>query len=92
MALGMEVALGPGHNVLAGDSARTQQKVGRAPPPTNFRPISIVAKRLDASRRHLIWMYSLVRGHILLDVDPASPPKRGHSPPIFGPCLMSLNG
>jgi len=47
MALGMEVSLGPVHIVLDGD-----QKGGRAP---NFRPIFIVAKRLDASRCHWVW-------------------------------------
>jgi len=29
-------------------------------------------------------------GHIVLDGEPV-PPKRGHSTPIFGPCLMSTN-
>jgi len=26
-------------------------------------------------------------GHIVLDGDPAPLPKKGQSPPIFGPCL-----
>jgi len=26
--------------------------------------------------------------HIVLDGDPAPPPSKGHSPPIFGPCLL----
>jgi len=52
MALGMEVGLGPGHIVLDGDPAPPPKR-GRAPP--NFRPISIVAKRLHASRCHLVW-------------------------------------
>jgi len=42
MALGMEVDLGPRHIVLD-------------EPPPNFWPIFIVAKRLDASRCHLVW-------------------------------------
>jgi len=29
-------------------------------------------------------------GHIVLDGDPAPPPWRGHSLPIFGPCLLDL--
>jgi len=29
--------------------------------------------------------------YIVLDGDPAPPPK-GHSPPIFGPCLLWSNG
>ena len=52
MALGMEVGLGPVHIVLDGDTAPLPKK-GAEPP--NFRPIFIVAKRLDASRWHLAW-------------------------------------
>jgi len=52
IALGTEVGLGPGHIVLDGDPAPPSQK-GRTAA-TNFRPISIVAKRLDASRCHLV--------------------------------------
>ena len=48
MALGMEVGLSPGDFVLDGDPAARPQKGGRGPLP-NFRPISIVAERLDAS-------------------------------------------
>ena len=40
MPLGMEVSLGPGHIVL-------HPKSGTAP---NFRPTSVVAKRLDGER------------------------------------------
>jgi len=52
MALGMEVGLGPGHIMLDGDPASLPKK-GTEPP--NCRPISILAKRLDASRCHLVW-------------------------------------
>ena len=52
MALGTEVGLGPVHIVLDGDTAPLF-KEGTEPP--NFRPIFIVAKRLDASRCHLVW-------------------------------------
>ena len=52
LALGMEVALSPGHIVLDGDSAPPPPKRGHIP---NFRPISVVAKRLDTSRIHLVW-------------------------------------
>ena len=31
-------------------------------------------------------------GHSVLDGDPASPPPKGHSPPIFGPYLLWPNG
>jgi len=44
MSLGMELGLGPGDFVLEGDPAPPPQK-GAEPP--NFRPMFIVAKRLD---------------------------------------------
>jgi len=53
MALGMEVAVGPGNIVLDGNLAPSP-KTGAEPPP-NFQPIFIVAKRLDASRCNLVW-------------------------------------
>jgi len=49
--LGMEIGLGPGDFVLDGDPASPFQK-GAEPP--NFRPMFIVAKRLDGSRCHLV--------------------------------------
>jgi len=54
MALGMEVGLGPGHIVLDEDPAALSQKGGRALPHPNCRS-TFVAKRLDASRYHLVW-------------------------------------
>ena len=47
MPLGMAVGFGPGHIVLDGDPALPSPKRGTAPP--NFRPMSIVPKRLDGS-------------------------------------------
>jgi len=59
MALGMEVGLCPVHIVLDGDTAPLPKRGwGKAPggqSPPHFRPIFIVAKRLDASRCHLVW-------------------------------------
>jgi len=52
MAIGMEVGLGPGHIVLDGEPAPLPKK-GTEPP--NFRPMSVVAKRLDGLRWHLVW-------------------------------------
>jgi len=52
MPLDMEEGLSPGDFMLDGDSASPPQKGGGALLP-NFRPISIVAKRLDGSRWHL---------------------------------------
>jgi len=51
MALGMEVGLGPGYIVLDGDPALLHKR-GQTP---HFWSIFIVAKRLDASRCHLVW-------------------------------------
>jgi len=45
MPLAMEEGLSQGDVVLGGDPAPTPQKGGRDPLP-NFRPMSIVAKRL----------------------------------------------
>jgi len=53
MPLGMEVVLSPGDFVLDGDAAPSPKR-GRSSLP-NFRPMSIVAKRLDGSRCHLVW-------------------------------------
>jgi len=60
MVLGMEVGLTPGDFVSDGDSAPTTKKGGGATLP-NFRPISIVAKRLDGSRWHFAWRWALVQ-------------------------------
>jgi len=53
-AIGMEVGLRPGHIVLDGDPARRKQGGYFRKPPPSFRPVSIVAKRLDGSRCHLV--------------------------------------
>ena len=60
MPLRMEVNLGPGDLVLDGDPApgSPPQKGSGAP---NFRPIFIVAKRLDGSRWHLAYRWALVQ-------------------------------
>jgi len=52
MPLGTEVGLGSDDIVLDGDPTPTPHKPDIAP---NFRPIFIVAIRLDASRSHLVW-------------------------------------
>ena len=52
MALGMEVRLDQGHIMVDGTQLPSPK---RGQSPLNFRPIFIVAKRLDASRCHLVW-------------------------------------
>jgi len=58
MKLGKQVRLGPGHFVLDGDPAPLPKKGAE---PRNFRPMSIVAKRLDGSRLHLAWRWASVQ-------------------------------
>jgi len=53
MAIGMEVGLGPVHVVLDGETAPIPKK-GQSPPPKLSTHL-YVAKRLDASRCHLVW-------------------------------------
>ena len=54
-ALGMEVGLGPGrpHCARWGPSSPPKKRGGALLP--NFLFISVVVKRLDASRFHLVW-------------------------------------
>ena len=90
MPLGRKVALDPSDIVLDGDHVPPPAKGGRA---TSFRPMSIVAKRLYGSTCHLVWRVGLGAGHIVLYWDPAPPPLiKGHSPPIFCPCLLWSDG
>jgi len=51
MPFGTNVVLGPGHAVL--DGTQLPPKEAPQPPPT-FLPMSIVDKRLDGSRCHLV--------------------------------------
>jgi len=52
MPLGKKVGLDPTDIVLDGKPAAPPQKGHNSP---NFRPMSIVPKRLDGSRYHLVW-------------------------------------
>jgi len=54
MSLGMEVGLVPGDFVLDGNPAAPSPNRG-AEAPKKFRPMFIVAKRLDGSRWYLAW-------------------------------------
>jgi len=82
MPLGVEVGLGPGNIVLDGD--RAPLKRGTA---LTFRPMFIVAKRLDKSRCHLVRRLGLGPGNIVLDANPAAP-LRGTAP---SPNLRSIS-
>jgi len=60
MPLGTEVTLGPDDIVLDGAQLVPPKKGTESPLP-NFRPMSIVAKRLDGSRWHLARRWALVQ-------------------------------
>ena len=74
MPIGTEVGIGLRNIVLDGDPAPSPLK-GHSPPP-NFRPICIVAKRLDGSRWHLAWRWVSVQPHCAR-WGPNSPPPKG---------------
>ena len=88
MPLGTEVGLGPDDIVLDGDPLSLLPKWGRSPLP-NFRPMSIVAKRLDGPRRHLEQKWALIQATYCAKWGPSSPPpkgSRGHL--MFGSFLI----
>ena len=70
--------------MLDGDPAPLPKK-GAEPLPS-FRPMTIVAKRLDGLRCDFAWRYALVQACS------SSPPKKGAEPPIFGHSLLWPNG
>jgi len=78
MPLGMEVGLGPGDFVLEWNPAPQSQK-GAEPLP-NFRPMSIAAKRLDGSRRHLAQRWALFQATLCKIGTQLPPQKRERSP------------
>ena len=84
MPLGMEVGIGPGDVVLVMDPVPFTEMGTRAP---SFRPMFIVAKRLDGSGYALVRRY-LDPGDIVLDGDPAPPTERGTAAPTFPPTLL----
>ena len=89
MPLGKEVGLGLCDMVL---DENTPARPLKGHSPHNFRPMSVVAKRLDGLRCHLVWRYTLAQATVF-DRDPVIPRKKGtHTHPIFGPCLLWPNG
>jgi len=80
MPLGMEVGLGPGHIVLDGDPAPPSLK--------GYRP------QLSANVRcgQMAGWTKMSFGMEIGLGDPALPGKKAHPQPIFGPCLLWLNG
>ena len=79
------------HCIIDGDPAFLYKKGGRASP--NFRPISIVAKRLDASRCHLSRRLTSAQA-TFCSMGMQLPPEIGHIQPhpSFDPCLLWPKG
>jgi len=80
MPLGMEAGLGPSHIVLYGDPA-SPQKRGTV---SNCRPMSVVAKRLDGSRCHLVRRYASAQATLCYMGTQLTPEKTAQLLPIFG--------
>ena len=81
MPLVMEVGLSPGHFVVDGtwEPSSLPKKWG-GHSPTNFWPMSIVAKRLDGSRCHLVRRLTLPQPHCVRWGPSSLSHKRGRSP------------
>ena len=62
MSLGIEIGLGLRDTVLDGDPAPPKRGTPRDSAPPSFQPMSIVAKRLDAARCHLVWKLASAQG------------------------------
>jgi len=89
MRLGTKVGVVLHDIVLDGDAAPPLK--GHTP---NFRPFSVVAKRLhDGLRCHLVWRYTSAQA-TLCSVGTQLPPEKRHPHPhpIFGPCLLWPKG
>jgi len=89
MPLGTEVGLSQGHIVPDGTQVPPQKRCTAHP----IFDTSVVAKRLDRSRCHLIRRRSRPRRHcITWGLRCPLPPKKVHSRHFFGPCLLWPNG
>jgi len=89
MPLGRGVGLGPGHIVLHGDPATAAEKGTQQPPP-NFWPM-YCGQTAGFIKVPLGTEVDLGPGHIVLD-GAQLPSGKGHSSPLFSPCLLWPNG
>jgi len=90
MPFDMEMGLGPGHILLDGDPALTPLKRGHSSP--QFWAHVCCDQTDGWIKMPLGRQIGLGLGDIVLDPHPAPPPRKGHSSPIFGPCLLWPNG
>ena len=81
MKLGTVAGLDPGYTVLDGDPAPPKKATE---PPPNFRPMSVLAKRLHGLRCHLVLRQATAQPTVL-DGDPSPSPKREQQPRNFWP-------
>jgi len=90
MTLGVEVGLGPGHNVLDGDPAAPPSPKGQSP---KFSAHICCGQMVGWIKMPLGMEEGLGPGDFMLDGETAPSPKKGAEPPqIFGPCLFWPNG
>jgi len=82
MPLGTEVGVGPCDSVRWGPSF----------PPKGAQPSPICGQTAVCIRIPLGTEVGLSLGDIVLDGNPAPPPPKVHSSPIFGPCPLWPNG
>jgi len=83
MPLGTEVGVDPGHIVFDGHPLPPK---GYSP---SFLSMSVVAKRLDGSRCHLVGTeVGLISGDIVLDRDPAPEEGTQQPPPTCRPMAI----
>jgi len=91
MSLGIDLRLGPGDFVLDGEPASsTSPKRGGAPP--QFLAHVCCGQTAGWIKMPLGMEVGLGPGHTVLDANPAPSPKKGESPPIFGPFVLWQNG
>ena len=88
MPLGIEVGLSPGDFVLDGDPAPLPKR-GQSRP--QFSAHFYCGQTAGCIKMPLGMEVGLTWG-LCVRWRPASPPKKGAEPPIFGPCLLRPNG
>ena len=104
MPLGMDVGLGPGDFVLDGDPALPYEKGHSSPYFRNLRAHALPASVAIIRGPCLLWSdgwmdqdeiwqtgWPRPRRHCVRR-GPSFPSPKGHSPTVFGPCLLWPNG
>ena len=90
MKLGVQVGLGPGHNVLDGDPGPLSQKGGGGPQFSAHICCGLMTAWIEMP---LGMEVGLGPGHIVLDGEPVGTQRPRTSPsPLFGACLLWPNG